>query len=946
MSGITSTGLFSGIDANQLIEQLIQVESRPKVFAQQRLIQLQQQQASYLELNNLLGNLKSAAAQFRTQRSFQAKKATTSNEDVLSVTASTRAQPGTYRFVVDRLVSSQQVLSRGFSDRDQSAIGLDSLTLESAAARLDRETELADLNDGQGIDRGKLTLNGVEIDLSRAATVNDVLDAINNADGLSGVTASVQSGGLVIEGVTSVANVAGDQTADSLGLTSAGGGSLVGTTLTGGTLFGLNGFTALSSLNDGRGVSINPVKGSENTSDFTITVGGTVASVRIGEIVEFQTDDEGNDVLETVAGAASNISTVVSRIEDALAEAGLTDVTVSLDTANGRFQIVDGLGRDIDIASVNSQTAEDLGIAGSHTGGTVTGSRVLAGMNTTLLSSLNGGNGLDGDGLVTFDTASGSSFTVDVSGATTLEELVTLINDDVGNAGSVTVSLNSSGNGLSVLDNTAGVNDLVISGTGGADTATSLGLAGTYTDGVAKGSNLQLAWVSLATRLDSIADGQGVGEGTFRITDSFGNSQEFDVDDDDLTLNAIVNRINSSDTIKVVARINDTGDGLVIEEDTGAGTGAATLKIEDVEGVVASRLKIEGEASGTGVDNYIDGSFETSVEFDASDTLNDIVNKINNADPAANVVVVNDGSGSAPFRLSFGASRSGSEGRFILDTGGFDLGLQTLDRGEDARVFYGSNDPADGILLTSSDNALDRVITGVTIDLTGTSDSVVEVNVTQTLDSVESQINGMLEAYNEVITRIDALTRFDPETNARGALLGDGTALNLRNSLSRVVLGSNEGFNSTIDTLAEVGITIGTGGQLEFDQDRFREAWDSDPEAVEDLFTKRDIDPDSGVQDLGNGITARNPLARTEFTALGIVSQIEKFADDYITSIGGVLTERNNAVSTQIRLQEQRIADFDVRLESKRQTLAAQFLAMEQAIAQFQSQGSTLSLIG
>ncbi|MFG0305903.1 MAG: flagellar filament capping protein FliD [Phycisphaerales bacterium JB040] len=946
MSGITSTGLFSGIDANQLIEQLIQVESRPKVFAQRRLLQLQQQQASYLELNGLLNNLKSAASQFRTQRSFQAKKATTSDDSVLTVSASTRAQPGTYRFVVDRLVSSQQVLSRGFSDRDQSAIGLESLTIENAAARLDRETELADLNDGQGIDRGKLSINGVEIDLSRAGTVNDVLNAINNADGLTGVTASVRDGGLVIEGVTSVANVAGDQTADSLGLTTAGGGSLVGSTLTGATLFGLNGFTALSSLNDGRGVSINPVKGSETTADFTVTVGGTEARVRIGEIVEFQTDDEGNDVLETVAGPASNVSTVVARIEDALEEAGLTDVTVSLDTANGRFQIVDALGRDIDIASVNSQTAEDLGIAGSYTGGTATGSRVLAGMNTTLISSLNGGAGLDGDGLVSFDTADGSSFTVDVSNATTLEELVTLINEDAGNAGAVTVSLNSAGNGLSVLDNTAGGGDLVISGTGGSDTATSLGLAGTYTDGVANGSNMQLAWVSLATRLDTIADGQGVGEGTFRITDSFGNTQEFSVDDDDLTLNAIVSRINSSDTINVIARINDTGDGLVIEEDTGAGTGAAGIRIEDVEGVVATRLKIAGEAGGTGADNFIDGSFETTIEFDASDTLNDIVNKINNEDPSATVVVVNDGSGSAPFRLSFGAGRSGSEGRFILDTGGFDLGLQTLDQGNDARVFYGASDPADGILLTGSDNTLDRVISGVTIDLTGTSDGVVEVNVTQTLEEVESQITALLDSYNEVVTRIDTLTRFDPETKARGALLGDGTALNLRNSLARIALGRNQGFNSTIDTLAEVGITVGSGGQLEFDQERFREAWDNDPEAVEDLFTRRDIDPDSGVQDLGNGITARDPLARTEFTALGIVSQLEQFADDYITSIGGVLTERNNAVSRQIRLQEQRIADFDVRLESKRQTLAAQFLAMEQAIAQFQSQGSTLSLLG
>jgi len=413
----------------------------------------------------------------------------------------------------------------------------------------------------------------------------------------------------------------------------------------------------------------------------------------------------------------------------------------------------------------------------------------------------------------------------------------------------------------------------------------------------------------------------------------------------DLTLNSIVSKINKS-SLEVTARINDTGDGLLIEEDDVNGNGGSKIKVEDLDGVVASRLKIEGEASGLNGDNFIDGSYELTVEFDPKDTLDKIVSKINNANPAAEVAVINDGSGSAPFRLSFSAERAGSQGRFIIDSGDFDLGFNKLDSGNDALIFFGSTDPADGILLTSSTNRMENVIQGVSLDLKATSNEAVEVNITQTLDDAEAKVTEFLTAFNDVMTRIDELTRFSKETGQRGPLLGDGTTLNLRNSMVSTFLGTNIGFNSTIDQLADAGVTLGSNGQIEFDSERFRAAYERDPQAVEDLFTKRDIDPDSGVEDLGDGITARNTQARTEFTALGVISQLEQFADNYITSIGGTLTERSNALNSQIRLQQSRIASFDVRLESRRQVLSAQFLAMEQSIAQFQSQGSTLSLLG
>jgi hypothetical protein len=127
--------LFSGMDTHSLIQQLLQVESRPKILAQRRVIQLQQTQAAYLDLNSKLSALKTAAGAFRVNNTFKTNKAVSTNPDAMTATASTAALPGQYTFIVDRLVSTQKLLSRGFAS-STSGLNAGSFTFEPETARL------------------------------------------------------------------------------------------------------------------------------------------------------------------------------------------------------------------------------------------------------------------------------------------------------------------------------------------------------------------------------------------------------------------------------------------------------------------------------------------------------------------------------------------------------------------------------------------------------------------------------------------------------------------------------------------------------------------------------------------------------------------------------------------------------------------------------------------
>ena len=134
MGSITSSvGLISGIDSGALIQQLLQIEARPKQLAQRRILQLQQKQAAFLSINSSLLALGTAAGKFRLDNIFQATSASSSNEDVLSATSSSRASEGTYRFQVDRLVSTQRAHHQHRQEHEQPRAESDADLLPVAA---------------------------------------------------------------------------------------------------------------------------------------------------------------------------------------------------------------------------------------------------------------------------------------------------------------------------------------------------------------------------------------------------------------------------------------------------------------------------------------------------------------------------------------------------------------------------------------------------------------------------------------------------------------------------------------------------------------------------------------------------------------------------------------------------------------------------------------------
>lgn len=1030
MGQITSgVGLVSGINTAQIIDQLLAIEARPKELVTQRNTLLTTQQVAFQSVNAKLLVLKQSAGAFEDNSIFGSTSTSSSDDTVLTATSSTSTVPGSYSFTVDRLVTTQQSISSGFSDQDSSGIASlgGTLTFEFGPGKLDNNTKLNQLNGGNGITRGKIQItdrSGTSqvVDLSKALTVDDVLDAINASSNIA-VTASVDGDGFRLDdtsgggGTLSVSDVGLSGTTASLGLNAAA----VGNTLTGVQVNTIGVDTSLNTLNDGNGVRIV-----DGVDDFQVTRrDGTTFNVDLS--------------------IASDLGDAI----DAINTASGGNVTASVNANGTGLQLVDTTGStasNLQVAALNSSNAAgDLGIVGSVAANTLTGSRLVAGLNSKLLGSLNGGSGVTTLGTIDITNRAGTvTAGIDLSTAESVADVISLIN----NAGAgVTASLNSTGNGLKLSDTTGStVSNLIVADNTGT-AATDLNLAGSVAANQIDSGNLQIQYISEATRLDSLNGGVGVSQGKFTITDSTGATATVDLTQgNETTVGDVISEINSRG-LAINARINNNGDGILIED---TGTNVVKLKVEETGSSTARDLGLLGEAKNLGDD--LDGSFERTlniasvisltgttnlsalnggdgvdsitgqddfsitasdgtsytVNLDGVTTVNDLIAKIsaetsnnvtavinvnstgitlsdgttgsttfsvsalNNSESAldlgilssdtdgddvisgSNIVgittlkglttkindlgiditatIINDGTGSKPFRLSLQSDVSGKAGSFVFDDGGLGFGVKDLVEAEDAVVFFGSSDPATAIAITSPTNSLTSVVPNATIDLKGTSTGPVQLIVSRDDAAIVSAAKDFVDDFNDLMGTITDLDSFNPDTEVRGLLLGDPTLASITSSLFRFINSNNTDLTSQFTTLSQVGITVRSGSQLSFDQSKFSAALQTDFDAVEQLFAFKQ--------------TATDPTTNeVSLKAGGTLVKIEDSLDRFTDSLTGVIQNRLTSFDRQIALGNERIEFLDQQLEDKRGRLEAEFLAMELALAKIQSQSSSLSAL-
>lgn len=106
-AGISFGGLASGLDTKAIISALLAVEQRPIAQLEQKKSDLQKQKSLFGDLDGLLDKITDAARKLKTTSGFLQLKSASSDEDVLTASASPTATPGSYSVTVNKLATTQ-----------------------------------------------------------------------------------------------------------------------------------------------------------------------------------------------------------------------------------------------------------------------------------------------------------------------------------------------------------------------------------------------------------------------------------------------------------------------------------------------------------------------------------------------------------------------------------------------------------------------------------------------------------------------------------------------------------------------------------------------------------------------------------------------------------------------------------------------------------------------
>jgi flagellar hook-associated protein 2 len=421
------------------------------------------------------------------------------------------------------------------------------------------------------------------------------------------------------------------------------------------------------------------------------------------------------------------------------------------------------------------------------------------------------------------------------------------------------------------------------------------------------------------------------------------------------TVGDFITAVNRFNGYFIKARINDTGDGIVLEEYAG-GTGSFYCQDADSSSKFAASLGIAGVVSQSKKDP--DGRMRLSmsetrkIEVEAKDSLEDIRKKINDLNGGYSASILVDGS-SAPYRLSISGKQTGAAGGFTIDLSCLGLTTETMSEAKDAMIAYGDANKSNALILKSKTNTFKGVINGMDLTIAGVSDAPVTISSAITSMDVKVTLESFVKNYNTFREYLNNMTAYTV-SETKGVMVPEEGGYLWNSSIARafdrdvtdLLLKRVEGIPG-IHSLADLGITlrknatdiaenIGSNAStntLSFDAEKFQEAWDRDPEAVQKFFfQEREYIDSKGEK-------------QTEK-----IGWAQKFSDLTDTLTGradklGKVQARIDTLTSTIDKNEERMAYLEERLKWKEQMYLKQFYAMEQAMAKMSGASSAVANI-
>ncbi len=327
---------------------------------------------------------------------------------------------------------------------------------------------------------------------------------------------------------------------------------------------------------------------------------------------------------------------------------------------------------------------------------------------------------------------------------------------------------------------------------------------------------------------------------------------------------------------------SDTGFASKTDETFGAGT--ITINVDGTDHTIAIT---------SGVNNSLDG----------------IMQAINDADIGVSASIVNDGDPTNPYRLTMSGDTVGQEFTISDDT----VGLGTFTESQAATQ---AHIKVDGLDIYNSSNTIEEAIPGVTLNLVK-ADASVSTKVSVELDnsSIKGKINAFATGYNDVISFISSQSTIG---DTDGGVLAGDSGINAMKRHLQDWLTTQFSNGGSFSSISQLGLETQKDGTIKVNDTTLSAAIDSDIDSVVSLLSGPNGDD-------------------------GIAVTFQEYLESQTSSTDGMLAGRETNITSGLSRLDDRIEQMEMRLAKREETMRSQFNAMELLVSSMNAQSDYLT---
>lgn len=258
------------------------------------------------------------------------------------------------------------------------------------------------------------------------------------------------------------------------------------------------------------------------------------------------------------------------------------------------------------------------------------------------------------------------------------------------------------------------------------------------------------------------------------------------------------------------------------------------------------------------------------------------------------------------------------------------LKFKNIQKASDAKFTY------NGATISRPSNEIDDIIGGVSFTLQNTTEAGKPATISIGRDNqvIVDKLRDFVKAYNELMPKLDEVTRYDPESKVAGIFNGVGDIRMIRSEINRA-FSYTVGTGADMQSLVKYGLSLNDKGNMSLNEAQLQAAINENPQKVQDFFYGTDKKNISGKDFHQEGIFVKFDKVLADLVD-GSNAKLRVYGENLERDARSLQKDKKSAadlLKTRYDIMADRFAAYDGQIAKANNSFNSVQMMIDQSIA-------------